>query len=224
MAYRGGFGGTMPTRTVRTPWGTTRQVGAYSDKDWNEQGGFNLARARNENLNILDQEGSGAGSAGAERKVVGAYNAFDPGAAFQRYQAGALSQTQTALNEQLMKLAGDEGAGRLHTGFYDEDQGEVARKIYGDYNDRMQQAALQTAGMQEQHLGNAAQMGMALRNRYLGLAGDAYNRLYDEQQNKRGGGIGGILGGIAGIGVGSILGPLGSAVGSKLGAKIAGHI
>src|SRR5688572_13081478 len=51
---------------------------------------------------------------------------FDAGASFKEFADGAYGSFQTNLGKELRNLAGRSvGAGRLDTGFFDEDQGQV---------------------------------------------------------------------------------------------------
>lgn len=212
------FGGVRPQGTRRkTPWGF-ENVGGVSQQQWDAGGGYNIPRVKAASMQALNE---GAGSDAAERSAVGAFDAYDPTTAYNQFTAGSLAQTKSALADELKSLGDSEAnQGRYQTGFYDEDRGEVARKVFGDHDARVANASLQVSGMQGQHLGQAADMATQLRNRYLGLVGDSYNRLYAEEQNKpRGGWLGNALGGVLGGVAGSVLGPVGSAVGAKLAKK-----
>lgn len=122
------------------------------------------------------------GSAGnAARTAQTAYEqadaGFDPSAAFKEYSAGALGDFNTQLSKSLRDLSGKAvGAGRFDSGFYDADQGEVARSIAGDFSNRIQQGALQTAGMRLNQIGQRGQYALG--------QGDMYNSLLSGQLDR----------------------------------------
>lgn len=95
---------------------------------------------------------------------------FDPDAAFRTSAEGAMGDFRREMSDQLRDLTGSAvGAGRLNTGFFDEDRGEVATRLGGQFQDRLAQGAMQTAGMRQQQLGQMGQMAGQRQNRYLEL-------------------------------------------------------
>jgi len=89
----------------------------------------------------------------SEFGAIGANNAFDPRAAYQDFATGAINRGKGVLDQSLQRLAGSAaGAGRLDTGFYDLDKGDVVRNVWGDVNNTLSSAALQTAGMEQGQL------------------------------------------------------------------------
>lgn len=207
--------------TVPTGFYDTRPPGpGYGG--WNKDQGYNVSRFRQAALDTLGQE-RGFGSA-AEQSGYNAYRSFDPSAAFGQYYSGVLGSTGSALADALTRLQGQAvGMGRLDTGFLDRDQGDTVRRFYADAAAQGQQAALQTAGLRQQQLGNLLQFGTAARDRYLDLLNGNFDRL-TAMQNARGPGIGGVLGAVGGGLLGSALGPLGSSLGSRLGSALTGWI
>jgi hypothetical protein len=84
-------------------------------------------------------------SAMTERANVDELMAFDPQAAFERYVTGAqgaFDETLKTNNERLIQTAA--GGGRLNTGFFDLDRGELGRQLSADARNAMQQKALET--------------------------------------------------------------------------------
>ena len=130
--------------------------------------------------------------------------------AFKDYAAGGLAGVKSQLGTELDSLAGKAaGSGRLNTGFYDLDQGDVVRNVYGDYDRGLQQAALQTTGMQQQNNQNLLNYTADKRNTYLDLLTGNMDRATAQKNAKGGfwktlGGIGKTLLGTAG----SVISPI----------------
>lgn len=186
--------------------------------DWNERGGFNPERFQYDTMAQLGRERRHGVE--AEQGAWNDYRAFDPRAAFEAYNEGALGETRNILAEELEALADQSaGTGRLRTGFYDRDRGDVARRVFDTHLDRTRQAALATAGMRQQQLAGALNYGQQARNRYLEFLAGAYDRMQGEEN--AGGGLFGALGGIAG-GIGGFMlgGPAGAAAGSRIGGSV----
>lgn len=132
----------------------------------------------------------------AEQEGYEGLKNFDPGAAFKEYSAGAFGDFQHTLGDELERLAGNASAGgRLNTGFYDEDQGELVRDISGDYLNKVNQAALNTAGMDLNRRGSLLNYGTEANNRYLDLIAGNYDRMIAKRnaQQQGGGGFMGFL-------------------------------
>lgn len=175
-----------------------------------------------------------AGGNTATDTALARTTAFDPTAAIQRY---ANAQWDTAINDptkglkrQLTDLGGRSvGAGRLDTGFYDADQGDVISNVMRGYGNSVASTAVTGAGMEQAN--NATLYGEGADKTTQGL--DLLTGRYNEQQTtaadkaararskKRGIGsaIGGLLGGVAG---GFFGGPQGASTGYGLGAGIGG--
>lgn len=152
---------------------TGRKKGDSSDPAWS------LDALHKKYTGALDQEEQ----AGLDAESYG-YNkvkAFDPSAAFNTFAAGATDQAGKSLALQLQKLAGSSvGAGRLDTGFYDQDQGDVVRQVYGDLNNTLASKALDVTGMEQQQDQYLANYGTERRNRYLDLLSGGLDRRYAE--------------------------------------------
>lgn len=149
--------------------------------------------------------------------------AFDPAAAYKEYMGGARSAAEDSLGTQLKAMAGQAvGQGRLDTGFYDLDQGDVARNVWADYGRTMSGAALQTAGMQQQQNFGMLDYGAQRRNRYFDLLASGYDRSLAKENAKqaRKGGFLKTLGKIGGAVLGSVAGPVGTALGGKIAGSI----
>lgn len=154
-------------------------------KEWNEMGGYNPARFQTASIESLGQERDFGRR--AEQEGYQAFRDFDPTQAFQQYTDATLHQTGNALGDALQRMAGAAvGSGRLRTGFFDRDQGETARRFYSDANDRINQAALQTAGMRQQQLGTLLGYGQQARTRYLDLLNGNFDRVTGIQNSQYG--------------------------------------
>jgi hypothetical protein len=160
----------------------------------------------------------------AERRARAGLEAFDPRAAFQEYAGGAQRMFMDELGRELTTLRGQSvGAGRLETGFWDLDQGDVIRNVSGDFQNRIASGALQTAGMEQQRRGDLLASGTEARNRYFDLLAGTYDRATDayrwNKQNRKKG-LGAFLGGTLGTAIGAFGGPTLAAAGGNVGAKL----
>lgn len=134
--------------------------------------------------------------------------AFDPSQAYKEMAGGAWSSAQRGLADNLESLAGQGAAmGRLNTGFFDRDQGELIQRTNQDYQDRIAQGALTTAGMQQQQNMGLLNYGQEQQQSYLDLISGQFDR-EAMLKDKREAGKGGFLKGLAGV--------------ANFGAKLAG--
>lgn len=135
------------------------------------------------------------GEIGPEREDAGyeGLRDFDPSAAFEQYTRGATDSAHSFLGEELEKLAGTAaGQGRLNTGFYDKDQGDVVRNVMGDLNNTIAGAALQTTGMDLSRRGKLLDYGTDTSNRYLDLLTGNNDRITareNARKQSKGGGV-----------------------------------
>ncbi|MFN7341573.1 MAG: hypothetical protein ACK5VI_10900 [Opitutia bacterium] len=115
-----------------------------------------------------------------ERARVDELMAFDPTASFERYMTGANSRMMDTLkqsNERLTNSAA--GGGRLNTGFFDLDAGELGRQVRQDFSNDLSARALDT---NQQKL-NAITSGSQIRASDLNSLRDQY--LQGEMSNQR---------------------------------------
>lgn len=95
---------------------------------------------------------------------------FDPTTAINTYARGAWDQASTGMRDELRKLKGSAvGSGRLNTGFFDEDQGEVYKNTVADFNNRIAQTAVTGAGMQLQNNAGLANFASDRTNMFADL-------------------------------------------------------
>lgn len=73
---------------------------------------------------------------------------YDASAAMKEYASGAWDQSKIAMDKGIEQLGGRAvGQGRLNTGFYDLDQGDLVRGITRDYSNNIATKALDAAGL-----------------------------------------------------------------------------
>lgn len=158
--------------------------------------------------------------------------AFDPTQAINTYAQGAWNQAAAGMNDTLTKLKGSAvGAGRLDTGFFDEDQGQVYRDTVNHFSDALSQQALNAAQLQLQNNNTLENFGQERTNMYADmLASRREQQINDEREQaaakkKKKSGIGGLLGkAIGGIGGFILGGPAGAATGYKVGGELGAGI
>lgn len=97
-------------------------------------------------------------------------SSFDPTEAIGKYAEGAWSDISQQMDLQLRDLEGQSvGAGRLDTGFYDEDIGEVAKEGRRAMAAGISRASISGAQMNLQQLQQMGTFAMSTRNRYFDL-------------------------------------------------------
>jgi hypothetical protein len=173
----------------------------------------------------FNTRGAAASSEGLSRA-----QSFDASKAVNQYAGGAWNSIAGQLRQQLRASGGAAvGAGRLNTGFYDEDQGEIINRATSDFQDRMAQTAVQAAGMQQQNDASILAYGERQQDRGAQLTQSRWElaendaREAEERKRNRKRGIGSAIGGIIGAGVGAIAGgPAGASVGWGAGSSVGG--
>lgn len=154
---------------------------------------------------------------------------FNPTQAVKDYSTAAYDATSQNIRDQLNTLAGDDvNQGRINTGFYDEDRGQVVNRNLADYNSKVANAAYSATGYQLANQQGLASNAENQENTYMStLRG---NQQYQEEQaadaadraRKKKSGIGSLIGGVLGGTIGSIVPGLGTATGATLGAGLGG--
>lgn len=182
---------------------------------------------------ILDAaQGSAAGYADqAGGAAISQMLSFDPTDAIRTYADAQWSGAQEGLKRQLGDLAGSAaGSGRLDTGFYDQDRGEVIRNVMGDYSRGVASTALDATRMRMSNTNQLAGMGME----YAGMSADLASGAMDRRQaeitaaaeekaagraRKRG-----MWGKAAGVVGGAVFGPAGAVIGDRVAKGVAGYL
>ncbi|MGH3428471.1 MAG: hypothetical protein ACRDQZ_13040 [Mycobacteriales bacterium] len=154
------------------------------------------------------------------------FNASD---ALNTWAQGAWGNVSTALQKQLGDLSGQAvGAGRLNTGFYDEDQGNLIKGVTSNFANQLAQQSLGAASLQSQSDQALGRFGQEQTQTGLDVAQSRREEMINAQREadarkraqKRG--IGSLIGGVLGAGTGAFFGgtggaQLGATVGSSLG-------
>lgn len=111
---------------------------------------------------------------------------YDPQKAMEEYTRGASKQAGTELSRQLDILRGQSvGAGRLDTGYFDTQQGELVRSIWENLNQNISQQALGAASLKGSQLGQMGQYATGLRQDYLDLLTGELDRRAGIENSKR---------------------------------------
>jgi len=112
--------------------------------------------------------------------------AFDPGAAFKEYSAGAFSDFGKQLSYALRDNAyGAVGSGRMDTGFYDQDRGYIANELSRSYLADINRAALETTGMRQRQNEYLGQYGLNRTQDYQDLVAGQLDRETAERNARR---------------------------------------
>lgn len=188
---------------------------------------------------LVNQENAAMGDAtGRGQQALNKYQNFaenfDASKGLNQYAQGAWGSISDALKQNLQAESGAAvGAGRINTGFYDEDRGTIYNRATKQLSDSIAQQSLNAQGQQigvMQGYGNYGQNEQGtgldlLTARRQELENNA--REQDAQKRKKRSGIGGLIGGALGAGVGFFAGGgvpgamagwgLGSAAGSAIG-------
>jgi hypothetical protein len=180
----------------------------------------------------VDQTGADAASQGSQ--ATGDYLSraenFDASKALNSWAQGAYSNVSTALTQRLRDLTGQAvGAGRLNTGFFDEDQGQVIRGAQQDFSAALAQQSLGAASLQSQSDQALGRFGQAQQETGLDVAQSRREEMINTEREAqararaRKRGIGSLIGGVIGAAGGAIVGgPGGAKVGWGLGTAAGG--
>lgn len=155
---------------------------------------------------------------------------FDASKSLNAWAEGAYTNVRQGLNRTLGDLAGRAvGAGRLNTGFFDEDQGRVITDTMANFNADLAEHSMQAVALQQandRELGEYGQretefgtdVAQSRREELINARREAEAR---RRQKKRG--IGSLIGGVVGAAGGFALGgPAGAAGGWRAGSQIGG--
>lgn len=152
---------------------------------------------------------------------------FDASKGLNDFAKGAYGTISEQLDKRLKDLTGSAvGAGRLNTGFFDEDQGEVVRGAQRDFSNAIASQAVNAQGQQLQNAEGLASFGQGQQrdaNDLLTSRREELENAYrEEQARKRKSGFGGFIGGALGGIAGSAIPAIGTAIGGALGKKVGG--
>lgn len=160
------------------------------------------------------------GLVGQENQLMTSQQNFDPSSYLNTYAQGAWGSISDALKNQLTTLKGQSvGAGRLNTGFYDEDNGAVINQATKQFNDSIAQQSMGALNAKQRATDTYADL---LTGRREELENDY--RSAEERKRKNKSGIGGAIGGVLGGTVGSIFPGVGTWAGAALGSGLGSAI
>lgn len=152
--------------------------------------------------------------------------AFDPTQAINTYATGAWGAAKEGMDEELANIAGSAAGGRINTGFFDIDRGNVYRKTLANFGNNIAQTAVQGAQLQLSNNNALGTFGQEQQNRYTDLLmsrrQEIENAAREEAARKRQ--KRGRFASLLGTGLGMIAGSALPGVGTALGARIGGMI
>lgn len=177
--------------------------------------------------------GAGAAAGTANTDYFNRLESFDPSASIFKYASSAWDQAVndpvSGLKRSLSDLRGGAvGAGRLDTGFFDQDQGDVIQNTTKNFQDVLGKTAIEGTRMQQANTQAIGEYGANQQNQYLDLLtaqreqqmNDA--RAKAERQRKKKHGIGSLIGTVLGGAVGSFIPGIGTAAGAGIGGQVGG--
>lgn len=181
----------------------------------NQKGEYNPTAFRNRFVQQLNPAQRVAES--TEADYLRRARSYDPQASFER----SANAARVGYRKQLQRDLRDEegaavGAGRLDTGFYDEDRGEVIRRSDESFNRELAGMALNTEGLRLRNQEGLGQYGQFASNRYLDILTGGLDRAEAEAEarRKRGSFLGRLGRGIVGAAGGFVAGgPAGAVAG-----------
>ena len=155
---------------------------------------------------------AGGYGSGATAKYYNDLSTFDPTAALNKYASGAWKTAKEGpggFDDTLAKMKGSAvGAGRLDSGYFDQDTGDLYRKTVADYSSDLDRHALDATRMQMQNTEALGQFGEDQTGLNLELGSGRAEQLINdarekaERRRKQKRGIGGLIGGTIGAGIG----------------------
>lgn len=154
---------------------------------------------------------------GAARKagLAGALS-FDPSQAVDEFGQGFLSDAREGLGEEFEDLVGGSvGRGRLRTGFFQRDAGNLFKDFNRRVSNAIAQASLQASGQKLQNIQGLQAFGSDLLGQQTDLLGGALDRATAEEN--AGGGFGNFLGRALGFAAGTVVPGIGNVVGERIG-------
>ncbi len=151
---------------------------------------------------------------------------FDARGSLEGFTRGAADQSRMKFRDDLRDLKGSSVRnGRLNTGFFDEDAGELALDSERNLNNLISQQSIQALGMQQTNDARLLGAGENQQQQYLDLLSGGLDREQAEKnrQEQRRSSMWGSLAQLGGTAIGFLAGgPLGAGIGGKLGGMIGG--
>jgi hypothetical protein len=137
---------------------------------------------------------------GAAPSTLSALEGYDPSQALNTYAQGAYNTFNQGFKQNLSDLKGSAvGAGRLKTGFYDQDVGRLATTMGNQEQQAIAGQALNAASLKASTLGTATGYQEDEQNRYLDLLSGQLDR-EQAQRNANAQQTAGIFGGLGELG------------------------
>jgi hypothetical protein len=149
--------------------------------------GRKSARQRElENRYLASLAGAGRQADLAENYYLDRVMSFDPSRALREYGEAAYGEFRRNLNRAVAELGGAAtGAGRLNTGFYDLDQGELVSDLANRYQQALASRAMEAAQMDLSRIQNVGAFGERTRSTYLDLLAGGLDREEAERNARR---------------------------------------
>lgn len=151
---------------------------------------------------------------------------FNAKGALEDFTRGAVDQSQLAFRNNLRDLKGRSVKnGRLNTGFFDEDAGELALDSERNLNNLISQQSINALGMQQTNDARLLGAGENQQQQYLDLLSGGLDREQAEKNRReqRRSSMWGSLAQLGGTAIGFLAGgPAGAALGGKLGGMFGG--
>lgn len=185
-----------------------------------KRGGWDAKTFRKMYLDQLGGEVPGA-QAGEEAATAAATN-FNAQDATDRVLGAAQNRLSETMGRELETLAGrSAGMGRLDTGFWDLDQGDVVRSVAQDFTNTANSTALQVAGMQQGQTQFNQRAAADRRDRSYDLMFGGWDQYRADvkrwdKQNASKGWFSKLAGGALGVVTGGLAGKAGEKLAEKL--------
>ncbi len=173
---------------------------------------------------ITNTQGTGADLGGAMDR----FKNFNASAGFETAVRGATNSARRAFGDNLRDLKGSAVRnGRLNTGFFDEDAGDLYERTQANLDDRISSMAMQSQGQQLEADGRYLGAVQGQQQQYFDLLSGGLDRetaAENAKKQRRASLLGG-LASLAGTGLGLLAGgPAGAALGGKLAKSVGGNI
>jgi hypothetical protein len=177
---------------------------------------------------MYNQALMGAGATGKKvmPEALDRLASFDARDSLAEFTRGATDQSQRAFRSNLNRLKGSSvRAGRLNTGFFDEDAGELALDSQANLNNMISQQSMQALRMQQDNDARYLSAGQQQEQQYFDLLTGGLDREQAERNRRtqQRSSMWSSLASLGGTALGFIAGgPGGAALGGKLGGMLGG--